>query len=358
MCPRCGECVQTAGEDDSNSDATPGWQLNRPLPAEVGRMIRRRVLQAMIVTLLIFVVLGVMAFREVMKKRRDAALPPPAELPPIVAAAPALSLAGWHHLPPNCNLVFAIQTGPLLVYAERTQQDPIELLTKNRIPASVLGALAQSGIALQQIDHIAGGLIIPDKDEELRVCIVLVLRRPVAAEAAFLGQLHAKPAGPNRYDVQFDKFALQMARASDTIWVFGLGEKDLAGAGGGTPLSPGINKMIVDQLASYDSFVAVADRARWSEKPIFKLLAKEGRSLSPSARAAAIGVGLLPESPTLRIVVYFDSPESAEPLRAYFKSKATGNNTAAGAADFAALTMSIDPGEIFNTLKGLFDDAR
>ena len=326
-------------------------------PVDLGRMVRQRLKFAFVASFVIMALIAAFAFWKIRQEQKRSEIPPPVVLPPSTNATPPLELRGLGYLPSNCNLVFAVQPGPLLMYAERTKQDPVELLTKNRVPASMLGSLAAAGITLQQIDHIAGGFYIPDENEEPRICLVLVLHQPLGDEAVFLDQLKGKrdeKAGENRFEVRFDNLPLKMAKASPTIWLFGFTEKDLSGESG---LSPSCRELIGEWVPKDAAAWIAADTARWSEKPLLKLVKKEWLPLLAKGRAATVSASFASEA-KLRVAVRCVNAETSDKLFAYFKGKATGERSLSSAAgDWAKLELTADPQELFATLKGFLDDA-
>ena len=345
-CPRCGESI--AGRSEAVAPPVRATYDNR-LP-------KQHPFSAVLVMLAVLVLSGLVIAYLLIPRANPDRLPP--DFPPLDITKPPLDLHGLSYLPSNCNLIFAVQPGPLLVYAEKTKQDPVELLTKNRVPASFLGSLAKAGITLQQIDHIAGGFLIPDLNEEPRICLVLVLRTPPADEAKFLEQLHAKRSEwPDHFEVKFDNLPLKLAKASPTTWVFGFAEKDLASAPGGAEMSPSCRELIQEWVPRDAAIWAAADTARWSEKPILKLLKKEWLPILAKGRAATVSLSFADEV-KLRVAVKCADTEASDKLFAYFKGKATGERSLASrAGEWAKLEVLADPKDIFTTVKGFLDDA-
>ncbi len=339
-CPRCGESI--AGRSEAVAPPVRVTYDNR-LP-------KQHPFSAVLVVLAVLVLSGlVIAYLLIPRAKPDRVPPDPLEF-----ATPPLQLSGLGYLPSNCNLVFAVQPGPLLVYAEKTKQDPVELLTKNRVPASVLGALAQAGITLQQIDHFVGGFLIPDLNEEPRICLVLVLRTPLADEARFLEQLNAKRSeSANRFEVKFDNLPMKLSKVSGTTWVFGFTEKDLVGA----ELSPSCRELIREWVPTDAAMWVAADTARWSEKPILKLLKKEWLPILAKGRAATVSLSFADEA-KLRVAVRCVDTDASDKLFAYFKGKATGERSlASSAGEWTKLEVVADPKDTFTTVKGFLDDA-
>ena len=350
-CPRCGEAVPVRGA------RRPAAAPKSDAPFDIGPMVRQRLKQAFVVAFLIMVVIAGFAFRKFRQEQKRTEIPSPVVLPPATHATPPLELRGLGYLPASSNLVFAVQPGPLLAYAERTKQDPVELLTKNRVPASMLGALANAGITLPMIDHIVGGFSIPDENEEPRICLVLVLRQPLPDEAVFLEQLKAKhdeKPGENRFDVRFDNLPMKLAKASPTTWVFGFTEKDLSIGSG---LSPSCRELIGEWVPKDAALWIAADSAEWAKKPLLKLLKKEWLPIVSKGRAATVSASFASEA-KLRVAVRCANAKASDELFAYFKGKATAERSLASAAgDWVKLELTAEPQDLFATLKGFLDDA-
>ncbi len=352
-CPRCEDAFPVRG---GPAPVHSIWSREAAQAVDLAGVLKQRLKQAAIVLLLIFLVIAGIVFWKIREQQKF--VPPDPLPPPTAGVTPPLELRGLGYLPPNCNLVFAVQPGPLLVYAEKTRQDPVELLTKNRIPASALGALAKAGITLQQIDHIIGGFLIPELNEEPRICLVLVLRMPLVDEAKFLEQLHAKEGEwENRFEVKFDNLPMKLAKSSPTTWVFGFTEKDLVNAADGAEMSPSCRELIQEWVPRDAAVWAAADTARWSEKPILKLLKKEWLPFLAKGRAATVSLSFADEA-KLRVAVRCVDTDASDKLFAYFKGKATGERSLANrVGEWTNLEVVADPKDIFTTVKGFLDDA-
>ncbi len=348
-CPRCEDAFPVRG---GPAPVHSIWSREAAQAVDLAGILKRNLKQAAIILLLFFLVIAGVVFWKIREQQK---VVPPDPLPLLSASVtPPLGLRGLGYLPPNCNLVFAVQPGPLLVYAEKTKQDPVELLTKNRVPASALGALAQAGITLQQIDHLVGGFHIPDLNEEPRICLVLVLRTPLADEARFLEQLNAKRSeSANRFEVKFDNLPMKLSKVSGTTWVFGFTEKDLVGA----ELSPSCRELIREWVPTDAAMWVAADTARWSEKPILKLLKKEWLPILAKGRAATVSLSFADEA-KLRVAVRCVDTDASDKLFAYFKGKATSERSlASSAGEWAKLEVVADPKDTITTVKGFLDDA-
>lgn len=327
QCPRCGEQVRARGPSAiMNTDGAAVVQL--------GTRIVRRVKLALLAAAAIVVGLIAIAAWMASRGKPEPIVP---EHSPQLNATPPIELSGLMHLPLRPNIVFAVQPGPLLAYAERTKQDPVALLTRNRVPASLLGTLAKAGITLQHIDHVVGGAYMPDKNEEVRLGFVLVLRQK-PDEKTLLEAV--KTTG------------LNVARASDTVWVFSLHEADVANP---IPLAPELRTLIEERVPKDAAMWAASAGERWHEKPLVLLLGKDTAARLSQGRAAAFGYSF-GETPTLRVAVRTTDAPSAEKLRSKFRELATGEfSLAAGQDDWAELTRPIEPAEAANTMKRMLE---
>jgi hypothetical protein len=290
---------------------------------------------------------------------------PGPEPPPSVAAVPPAELPGVGFLPADCNLVLAVQPGPLLAHAARTNQDPRELLLKAGVPEGVLAALDRFGLTLHQIDHIAAGTHQGDGALDLRFTLVLVLRRPPTDEEQFLRALGAEPdlkGKKNRYGTKVT--GLLLTRVSARQWVFGLDEKDLGPAdrGGHPPgaghLSAGLREMLTQRLPPEATVWVAADSDRWATKPVVQQFGKK-EWLPVLARGQAAVVGLsFDDPPRMRVFVRCTDAETGEQLRAYFQAQATAEATrTGGAGEWALFDAPFDPQNGVRPLRQMLEGA-
>jgi hypothetical protein len=277
-----------------------------------------------------------------------------------VTATPPSQLAGLGYLPAECNVVFAVQPGPVLAYASRTRQDPRTLLTSSGVPQQAFTTIDQMGLKLEQIDHIAGGAFIGDEGDEPRVALVLVLKQSLADEDAFLKALKAKPAPgkKGRQTVEIAKLPLLLTRASPTVWVFGWSEKDFSavdrgGFGpGGTQFhgsdSEGVRKMLASVPAESAVWVVADDDRDWTQKPLVKLAAnsEDAKKWLPAVSSGRGGLFAITfgEQPRMRLFVRTADTATAERVRAYFQARAAEQEsaTAGGGGVFALFDSPLD----------------
>ncbi|MBX9583404.1 MAG: zinc-ribbon domain-containing protein [Gemmataceae bacterium] len=360
-CPRCGERfpVRPAPDDgptpgaDARGPSAPGLPLPALAPPPAGLPARRAALFAAALVLVLAAGLGVYL-------SRGRPPTPDGDPPPDAAAVPPLSLRGLGYLPPGTNVAFAVRPGPVLEYAARTGKDPVDILTRAGVPADTLGALGKAGVTLGQIDHVAGGVAVPDAGGgELRFAVVVVLRRPPADEDEFLKALKARRTGPGRdarYAAEFAGLPLALARASATDWVFALADRD-AEAAGGRELAPGLREAIAEKVSADAAAWVATDSARWADKPAVRVAVGRWLPILGKGRAAVAGLSL-GESPRVRLAVRAADADAAARLRADFRSRATGEGTSAGGdGEWASFDAPFDPAVGVGPLRRLLDDA-
>ena len=347
-CPRCGDVFPLRGElvesEDRGQRREDRGQRPEDRAATKHGWSRRAPLVA--VTLGLFGVGVVLAFYFIRGPKPK--VEPSADPGPRERILPPHRLTGLGYLPAECNVVFAVQPGPLLDYAAQTKQEPREFLTRAGVPVLVFTALDQVGLPLTQIDHIAGGIYLGSEGEELRVAIALVLSQPLADEDAFLKKLKAKPVPgkKDRYTVEVGKLPLSLAiaRVSPTVWVFGLNDKDFeAVEKGGYPLdgtqfrSPGadgLRKML--GLVSNDAAVwgVAYDDRDWAQKPLVKLAAQspEAKKWLPAVGGGRGGLFGFTFGGPPRIELFIRSADAAtgERVNAYLQARAAEIESATG----------------------------
>lgn len=309
--------------------------------------------------------LGVYAYNGGFRPRGS---PPGSDSGPSALATPPSQLSGLGFLPANCNVVFALQPGPILVYADRTHQDPSDLLSKVGVPVSVLATLDRIGVPLAQVDHIAGGVYVPDADlTELRVALALVLRGPLADESKFLKQLKARrtaAGGKTHYDVELSGLPCELVKASPTVWVAGLSDQDLKSveSGGKAQLSANLRETLDQQLPPDAAAWIATDSVRWADKKSVQFAVeqfgkKEWLDVLKKGQAVVAGMTFA-DPPRSRLFVRCVDTASGEKLRAYFRAKATGEGVRqGGAGEWAMLDIPGDPQGSVAILKSFVEDA-
>lgn len=233
-CPRCGDVfpIRTFTEEsDAGVQEAP-----RPAPARgPGRFWGGGAFYLLLGAIgLAVVAAGIVA----VANRKDKNSP---DGPPVVAGAPANRLPGLSYLRPDTNVAFAVRLDPVREYAGRTGQPPGEVLKQTGLPDLLRGPVEQFGVPPEHIDHVVGGLTLGEGEETLRLALVMVLKEALPDEDAFLKGLKARPAAGRRprHDVVVGRFPLLLERASPTVWVFGLDERDLAAVETGGHELPG-----------------------------------------------------------------------------------------------------------------------
>lgn len=246
---------------------------------------------------------------------------PPAIFPP--SAVPALA-----YLPPETNVAFAVQPGPMLVYAERARIEPQKLLANAGVPERALVNLTQLGLTIESIEQLAGGAVIDDK-LPLKIVVVLVLRKPHPNEEAFLRAMKAtKPADtrvPGHHRIEIAGIPGDLVKSGDRTYVAflaGAEPSDLESAAKKSPGSAVVPLPLKESL-THLSPASVAwfatGQESWAEKPSVKMAA--GFLKQPDlpkrfadVRAIAAGVALEPD-PTGHIAIRGKDKESEQKLR-------------------------------------------
>jgi hypothetical protein len=369
-CPRCGDAfpVHSAEEDELGEvlEAAPAAPVEDARPTQTAQRkssFRIVVPAAIIAILAIAIGAGWYYFRD------SAPSGSPTSDPSTVAAAPA-SLQGLAFLPAESNILFALQVGPIIAYAERTNQDPRVLLTQAGIPTSAFIQLDRAGLPLQRIDQIIVGAHIPDAPDlgQLRLVMALILRSPLDDEEKFLEALAARPvpqAGKERYDIEWSGYPLKLVKASPNAWIFGWSDEDVVGVGGGAPptrLPAQLIETLAQQLPSDAAVWLATATENWAEKRSIRKLAEYGlvrRDWLPilaKGRALAAGMSLA-EEPRLRLSVRCRDADTATQLRGYFQRKVTEPGTRyGGEGDWAMFDTPVDPLQASRKLKGLLND--
>lgn len=346
-CVRCGDSfpvrtfTEIEGEVATPQAATPARRTRAFWSA------RRAVVVAMLMGL-VGVGVGVLVYPRGPAKT-DGGEP---DAPPSVAAVAPAALSGLGFLPADVNVALAVQPGPVLAYAGRTNQEPRALLRAAGVPDGAFAALDRAGVTLPQIDHLAAGAKLGD---ELRFTLALVLRRPPADEDKFLAAVGAKKArdGKPRFDAEVGGAPVKLVKVSPRAWVFGWDDKDVAPAErgglppGGAHLSAGLQEALTQRLPPDAAVWLATDSDRWAERPTVKLLIenglrkKEWLPLVAKGRAAVIGLSFDAE-PRARAFVRTADAETGEQLRNYFKGKTADGVRHGGAGEWALYDAPLD----------------
>ncbi|VTS02607.1 : zinc_ribbon_5 [Gemmata massiliana] len=369
-CPRCGDVFPVRGELVEQTKGTSDETASElPIAPPTLTTERPKGASGFTIGLGVLLVAGVLgggiwlAFGTKHKEK------PPENAPaPIVAAKPPTELAALGYLRADCNIVFAVQPGPLLDFAARTKQEPREVLARAGLPEGVRNTIEQLGVTLPQIDHVAGGLYLGEGEDALRLALVLVLNQPLADETEFLKALKAKPivGKKSRHDVVVGRFPLLLTRVSPTVWVFGLDDKDFDAVGrgygpggkqfrGGAEGQPGVQTVIASVPPDAAIWVAADDERDWTQKPLMKLAGQspEMKKLLPAMKDGHGGLIAMSfgERPHLRLCVRTASDAVGDRVRAYFAARAaeTESATSSGsgtAAQFDALFDASSSGKL------------
>lgn len=289
-CDRCGEQFPVTGDVEQVADAPPP-AADDPRPATP---LRWYGLAGLVLAV------GLLAVGLAVVRQSPAPQPPvtppsagPVTWPP--AAVPLLA-----HLPPDTGLAVAVQPGPLLAHAKRTDTDPQRLLAGLGVPDRAFATLAGLGLSLDRIDLLAAGLAFPADNAIPRAVLGVRLTDPPGDLLAKLKAEREKVAnGRQRYRAVLGGLPVK-AEERDGVWVFATADGDLdrpAIAGSGH-LPAGLRDSLTRLSPSAFAWAAT-DSADWAGKPTVQLAAK---ALSRPdlldrlrlGRAAAAGLSLEP----------------------------------------------------------------
>ncbi len=367
-CPRCGDVflVRTFTEEADDGQPAPATDT-REASATRTQGEGRRMVGVVLVALMGILLAGLPPFIVHWRGKK----PKPAPVTPVTAKGvkPPAGLAALGYLRADCNVVFAVQPGPLLHYAEHTKQEPRDVLAQTGLPDAARTTIEQLGVELTLIDHVAGGLTLGEGENVLRLTLVLVLKQPLADEDAFLAKLKAKPvAGKKSHnDVVVGKFPMLLAGVSPTVWVFGLDEKDFAALDnhgpGGTQFRDGVRTMISAAPASAAVWLAADDDRDWTQKPVTKLVGQsaEAKKWLPAVkdgRGGLVAVSL-GEKPRLKVQVRAADSATADRVRVYFlaRVKEVEGAMSGGSGAFAHFEAPFDATNSGKLLQRFLSDA-
>ena len=347
-CARCGDVFPIRTFTEVEAEIAP------PTPTPVRRARAKwSVARAVVVAMAMgFVGVGVgllIYYRGGGFQARDVPEPEP---PSVAAVAPSV-LVGVGFMPGDVNVLFAVQPGPVLAYAGRTNQDPRALLAKAGVPDGFFNTLVELGLTLPQIDHIVIGAKVADT-AAVRVTLALVLRRPLADEEKFLKALKETPGHKTWSNVQLAGLPLKLVKVSPRAWVFGWDGVDIAPAergglgGGGKNLSADLRDALTQRLPPDAAAWLATDSDRWADKGSVKLIVgevlKKKEWLPLVARGQAVAAGLsFDEVPRARLFVRAADADTGATLRDYFKGKATADGVRhGGAGEWALFDAPLD----------------
>lgn len=362
QCPRCGESfpVKPPGEETAPGDpvepgpppstnGTPAGHARPPSPRAFGA-------PAFIAAWLAALVLGVVLYT-VLRRENGGRPPTPPDTranKPAVTVPPA-AVPGLAYLPADTAVAFAAQPGAIAPYAERTQTDPRQLLAAAGVPEPVFAALDKTGVKLDQIDHVAGGLVTAADSAIPRAVVVLALRQPLADEGAFRQALGATrftaPSGATRDRVTVGGLPAEMLRIDPTTYLFGTDGRDLesatkAGGRGPAHLSAGLRESMARLSPASVAWVAT-DARDWAANPSVQLLAQVRTADWPQrlagVRAAAAGVSLEPD-PRLTLAVRAADAQAVKKLTDGLAKALAGRQSVIGSTDdWATAELPFDP---------------
>ena len=329
VCPRCGEGFPlTSDMAIEEGPRLPTESLNgMPEPVRESQPPSPGSFRTLALVMGVLVMLGTAAGLYYVLKTPPATVERDPEPKKQAATLPPMAVPALGYLPGETNIVFAVQPGPIGVYANRAGTDPRQFLISAGIPDRIFATLDQMGLRIEQIDQLAGGVVL-SAVVELRAMLVLVLREELADEAAFLKGLKANrftaPSGAVRYKVDLGGLPAEMHRKDGRTYLFSTSGTDLEAMAksdrrGAEHLPTGL-KQSLGKLSPASVVWLATDADRWAEKPAVTFAAGLLKQPQLTARlagvqAAVIGVSLEPD-PRLITALRGNDPATAQKWQA------------------------------------------
>lgn len=344
VCDRCGETFPVTGAvediaDDAATEASDGVQPRRA--TGLGWYALAGLAAAAV---LLAVGLSVV--------RQDPPPEPPVLPPaagPVTWPPPAVPLL--KHLPPDAGLAFALQPGPLLAFAERTDADPQALLAGAGVPDRVFTTLAQLGLTLDGIDQLAGGLVFPADTAFPRAVLALKPAPPATVEG-LLPKLKAErdrtAGGRQRYRADLGGLPVRLETRDAGVLVVATADADLdrPPATGGAHLPAGLRETLAKLSPSAFAWAAT-DAADWADKPTTKaalLLLKRPDLADKLKLGRAAGAGLSLE-PTLRVTAAVKAAGDPQQFQDRIAQAVAGRDVLVGGGD-GWTTLELNPADL------------
>ena len=188
VCDRCGETFPVTGAVEEVADPAPAAAPSLAHPAAVQRLRLAVALALSVLSVPVIFYLGYLA------RQRTPVPAPPQVAGPVTWPPPIVPLL--RHLPADTGVAFAVQPGPLLAHAKRTDTDPRKLLADLGVPDRAFTTLADLGLSLDRIDQLAGGLSLPTDNAVPRFVLAVKLTGPAGD---LLEKLKAERVATGRY---------------------------------------------------------------------------------------------------------------------------------------------------------------
>ena len=356
-CPRCGESVPikqpTTGENAVKSPLPEMSRNGEPLepylpPPQPAPEVARALIPLFGLGLgLVVLVIGIWFF-DLFGLNRPEPVPTVPAPPKAPTTWPPVAVPGLAYLPPQMNVVAAVQPRAVVAYAERTQTDAKQLLAKAGVPARVFATLDQLGLPPERVEAVVLGLAVSNENAIPRGFLVLTLTAPPTDEAAFLKGLKASrfvaPSGAARYKVDLGGLPVEMTTASATVYVFATDGKDLEQDWTATK-TRGVGHLLTglrDSFAKLSPASVVwlaTDNADWATMQPIDLASKtlnrpEILTRLAGVRAGAIGVAFEPD-PVVRASVRGDGKLTQPQLREKLRDLLGDRGTVDGEGEWA-----------------------
>ncbi len=180
VCPRCGEAIPSKLLPAILE--TPIAISSRPGPLEMAPMAPTRRSYFLVALVLISVVcagLGIWYYSTM--KTADTVS---TDRPSPAATWPPATLKGLRYLPPDSQIVIALQISPIVQYGQRNGKPPGAVLADMGLPSEVFAGLRKAGVLLEQVDHIILAIGFPESPLP-KLSIILFLKQPIYSERQF-----------------------------------------------------------------------------------------------------------------------------------------------------------------------------
>jgi Mu-like prophage protein Com len=382
-CPRCGEsfAVRGAAPDAENratiaagtapttSDKATSERNDPQSPTG-----RKPIVGRIIIAASLLAIVGILASWGVGHLQRTPSPSSPEKGTTPRTVAPA-DLAGLGYLPPQTDAVLALHVAQIADYSRsQGKTDAKGALWDLGISPDVLDWLESStGLALEQIDHIAAGFRFERNAWLPRFVLVVETREPYDL-AAVTEKLRAKPfrkAARQLYEVRSGQLlTLLMWPAADRVLLFALAQDDFDGVpqaprGGTGHLPERLQSLIRDRVSPEAVFWLAAPEANWPEvaAPLQWISYFKGKkSFADSLhdmRALTVAATLDPQ-PSLTAQIELKDEEKGEEWRAYFSERFQddgGQVQVGGSGTWCSLHTGMNPADLRHLTQKLLTSA-
>ena len=278
VCPRCGEAIPAkllpaVVDNPIAISSRPG-----PLETAPGEPTRRSYFMVALALICVVSAGSGIWYYSTMKTADTVST----DRAPPAATWPPATLKGLRHLPPDSQIVMALQVSPIVQYGQRNGKPPGAVLADMGLPAEVFAGLRKAGVLLEQIDHIIMGVGFSESPLP-KLSVVLFLKQPVYSERQFREVLkfrqNADKLGRATVDIPGLFLPMGMHTIDETTYLFSSDDKTLDRMAGPDPefdhkksFGKGL-QMSLDSLQLASCAWIITDDLDWANLPILKLAA-------------------------------------------------------------------------------------